>query len=798
MALKLITSAVKAMAKGGVAGGAAGAAGKAADDFLGGNEELEIKSIGEEVQQEESNVVSRSPVIPLETTEAPETIYNFANNIVKNTEIIEKVVDAPKIKPQDESVQGFKRLVQKEKELEQQRQVATAVSGIRSAGMVLQEDAKDAIEKQRREKLKSEREAEEQKLEGGLGDMATTGFEKVAGFAGRAKDGILAALSPFMTPALLFGGSFLAEKIEEILPERFRDTDLETVLNTVDMAADKVASLSATVGLRSLAGKVGKAGQITLQNMGLAKPPPAVAQPGVNAAQATVGKVGAGGKYQRFLAKLASARKWFIGLQKASNSIVASASQWMAKLPAKAMQFLKRTMRKVLKWYLIFEAISAMYNATQALILGTISEDEWHTRNKEQITKIIRLFGGPFLVMALFAAAGTVVPVLGNLAGGLGGLIVGILLGDSVFNILKLNVIVEGMYDVFFLGSWDKLKSYIPTLLSSVGSRLNEIIADAAKSAFEAVTTSPLRIANEMFSDRMATEEEISAEYGDDVRGTELLFKAGEGLGTDENAVLYAFKDIDTPEKYNAFKNEFEEKFIPEYNEGFGRDVETMEEYLQKELGTDSYDQLKNQVAVQMRENAENESEKLRDFLRETGIDESTVIAGVGAVSDEDFSRYQSGELIDVTTQDGERVLMTEEQLLNSDNVGVAARESALERIERNRRIFTVRQTQEEETPNDVNESVAEQPERPTEGSQDQPSPIQSQKAVANTNENIQQNIIPAVSGMNNSINLVNQNLINQKQRKSPPGGTEGPSTPSSANPSRKTTDNFVEVGYVT
>lgn len=683
MALKLITAAVKTMAGGGVAGGAAAAAGSAASKLLGGKDEEKIIKSGDAVKQEvQAQALNQPQEVP---TATPEAVKGFAAYLSKEIKVAERVHEE-EIK--NRTYAGLTR----------ESTIATLLKGLKSSAIVLESNAKFAINDARQKTLQNKRNAEEQKVEGGLGDLASDVFGKVSGYAGNVKDGVLAALSPFMTPALLFGGAFLAEKMNSLLPERFRDTDLETVLNTVDMAADKVASLSATVGLQAMASKVKAAGTVSLQKMGLAKPPPAAAV----AVQTVVGKVNPQmSRYQQYLSKLGGMRNWLAGLQKASNGIVAGAAKWIANLPPKMTAFLKRTMGKVLKWFLIFEAISFMYNSTQAFILGSITKDEWHKRNKEQITKIIRLFGGPYLTMMIFAAAGTIVPVLGNLGGGIAGLIVGILLGDEVFDVLKMNLLVEGLYDVFFLGKWDTLKSFANGLVARIMWWLPKMLAEYAFDAAKGIVTAPLDIARALTADRIATDEEISSEYGEDIGSAELLFKAGKGLGTDENAMLYAFKDIDTPEKYTTFKKEFEEKYLPEYNKGFGRNVNTMEEYLQKELSRSEYEQLKTQVTNQFNENAKNEQSNLKSFFRQIGYEETPTIAGIGEVTDEEYAKWMSGELVDVVKRNGEKVLMTEQELLESDNVyrGLSANERAVDRMKMRQRKNNVPPPSIEQTP---------------------------------------------------------------------------------------------------
>jgi hypothetical protein len=529
-----------------------------------------------------------------------------------------------------------------------------------------------------------------------------------------------------------------------------------------------------------------------------------------------------------------------------------------------------------LKWFLIFEILTALYNATQAVMLGTISKEEWHKRNKEQLVKLIRLFGGPFLVMMIFAIAGSPVPVLGNLAGGLGGLIVGILLGDAVFNILKMDMLVEGLYEAIFQGKWGKLIAFVPALIKSVAYELPKMLAKFAFDAYVGAGKAIIDIGKNLVADRIATDEEIKSKYGDDISTAELLRKAGEGMGTDENAILYAFKDVDTPEKYLELKKQFEENFLPDINEKRTQRGQyfSMEQYLKDELSQREYQQLQQQVTQQMRQNAANDSATLNKFLEDVGYQEPSVeevrsipgidniteeqldlynrgelvdvvvdgkkvlmtleelqranidrkfkrtaryqarmrklqyeqrqaqseetpidesadegsattqgqgnntIPGIGAVTAEEFLRWQQGELLDVLTKDGQKVLMTRRELQDATRAGKvtgAFKRSAIRKADTRRRQYQSGSVPEETR--QVRTEGQQPAQRPSE-----PTP----------------NIIPVVDNVAGNLAVVNQ-TINQQQRESTPAfGSMPRSQPSSALPTHNTTDSFIEPGFVT
>lgn len=268
--------------------------------------------------------------------------------------------------------------------------------------------------------------------------------------------------------------------------------------------------------------------------------------------------------------------------------------------------------------------------------------------------------------------------------------------------------------------------------------------------------TSPIAAVMKYFrKDRISTDEEIAEKYGDDIESSELLMKAGEGMGTDENAILYAFRNIDTPEKYISLKTDFEENALTEINKKRTRPYFTMEQYLRSELSEGEYKKLQNQVTQQMVSNQNNEKTKLNEFFREAGYDELELIPGIENVTPEEYQLYQEGKLIAAVTKDGDKKLYTEKELRETDEVAPGIKRAARQRA-RNRGKFN-----EAQEAGEVN--------------------------IVSPSESNQQTPV-----------LVNNVMVNNQQKTPRTFGTTPPTTGSSAAPPRMTNDSFIDVGYST
>lgn len=631
------------------------------------------------------------------------------------------------------------------------RKQTTVLLNLKTAAMGLNGAVKDSMDQERRAELEEKRDKDEENIEKrGIGNMARNVFGRVSNFAGRIKDGILAALLPFLTPAALFGTSFALEQAQEFLPEEAKALEFEDVLNIVNTVEEKVAGVAAAfIGLAQGRNVANVATKIpTIQRAGTA-----VAQ--------VVSKLNPGSAvYARFLPALQRVQSFFARISKLTGGITAAATKWLSGLGQGAADKLRKFGRGVLKWYLIFEAFQLMITAAQLLIMGTIDEAEFHKRAKAQIAQIVRVLGAPYLLMVIFGFLGTVVPLLGNAVGAVAGFIAGLFLGDKAFEILKLETLSNGLYNWFFLDDTTELKSFPPALLRGLAIELPALLGQAIAENYERVTA----IADSVIADRMATEEEITSKFGADASDLDILRQATEGGGTDENALLYAFRNIKSTSDYLAFKDKFETQFLPEYNKDktLGK-VDTMEEYLRKELLTDEYEQLVNQVRAQIAESSNIEQAKLSEFIREiTGVDDRPQILNYGGATEEEFKLWKAGQIVAVTTTNGGRKLMTEEQILTSDEVGIAARKSALERLHRNKRMAEAQGITYEPQPNQETNVV------PVTRNQQTPSVLL---------------IPPPPVGP-----VIMNNL----------GGTEGPVMHTTATPTRLISDSFIDVAYLT
>lgn len=643
------------------------------------------------------------------------------------------------------NINGIKTRLEKV-EIKTRKQL-TVLLNLKTASMGLNETVRDSIDQERQADLRERRDEDEEDIERkGIGNIANNVFGRIGDFAGRTKDGILAAILPFLLPAALFGTSFALDQVSDFVPEVAPDLDVEDILTVVDTIGEKVAGITAAfTGL----GQGRAAGAVVTKI-------PIISRAGVAVSQ-VISKVNPGSAvYAKFLPAIQRVQGFFARISKSTSGIVVLAAKLTSGLGAGAAAKFKAFGRGVLKWYLIFEAFQLMVTAVQLLIMGTIDETEFHKRVKAQIAQIVTLLGGPYLLMVLFGFLGTVVPIIGNIAGAIAGFITGIFLGDKVSQILKLETLTDGLYDWFFLGDTTKIKTFPRELIIGLTRELPAMLRQAI--AENKITT----FVRSSMEDRMATEDEIISKYGADADDLEVLTRATRDIGTDENAVLYAFRNIKSTEDYLNLKNRFETEFLPAHNvrRGLFGKIETMEEYLQKELSRNEYRQLADQIRQQISDNGNIEEAKLSEFFREViGVDDRPQIRNYGGATQEEYSLFKAGEIVAVTTVTGGRKLMTEEQILTSDEVGIAARKSALERLEQNRKIAE------------------------SEGLR----PSNSQSAVVPMPRQAQPNIL-----------IVSPPSMTSRAPMNNLAGTGGPVQFTPAQPSRLIDDSFVDLAYLT
>lgn len=170
------------------------------------------------------------------------------------------------------------------------------------------------------------------------------------------------------------------------------------------------------------------------------------------------------------------AKKWTKKAQEAINN-----------LPSGLKKIAKKGLRGIVKWTIIFEIFNFLWRQTEMFMLGSIDENKWHEGNKEQINRLLKLFGAPWALAMIFGAAGTVIPVLGNIAGGVAGLIVGILFADTIYDALGFETLVNAFYDFIFRGDLSGFKNIANKAVNFVVRQVPKFIAQGAMSAVRGV-----------------------------------------------------------------------------------------------------------------------------------------------------------------------------------------------------------------------------------------------------------------------------------------------------------------------
>lgn len=170
------------------------------------------------------------------------------------------------------------------------------------------------------------------------------------------------------------------------------------------------------------------------------------------------------------------AKKWTTKAQEAINN-----------LPSGLKKLAKKGLRGIVKWTIIFEIFNFLWRQTEMFMLGSIDENEWHDGNKKQINRLLKLFGAPWALAMIFGAAGTIIPVLGNIAGGVGGLIVGILFADTIYDALGFETLVNAFYDFIFRGDLSGFKNIASKAVNFVVRQVPKFIAQGAMSAVRGV-----------------------------------------------------------------------------------------------------------------------------------------------------------------------------------------------------------------------------------------------------------------------------------------------------------------------
>jgi hypothetical protein len=268
-----------------------------------------------------------------------------------------------------------------------------------------------------------------------------------------------------------------------------------------------------------------------------------------------------------------------------ATPLLSSASRLLTPVADVAGKVLKSVLAKPVNWYVGIEALFLAISMGDAYLINPSPEAEkaFHKETKTAINKLIDIMGGTYIATMIGVAIGgslgtLVLPVFGTVAGTIIGAIFGIMLGETVFQILPIDSIVNATYDYFIRG--DK------TAFNSLGNKmLNHVKKELAGYADSLIETVDIVTGGGI---ELATTEDILSEYGD-LTPVKLLDQAMSGVGTDENAIAYAFKDIKTEAQRVAINEAYKAET------GLDLDVQ-----LKSELSSSEYTKLEQQISKQL------------------------------------------------------------------------------------------------------------------------------------------------------------------------------------------------------
>jgi len=336
------------------------------------------------------------------------------------------------------------------------------------------------------------------------------------------------------------------------------------VKGQVGVTADGKPVVKSKAGNLTVAGADGKATTQTLRPDQVKATSATGAKPPTGTGGAAT-KMGAGSKEG---SKVINALRKMIGLvEKArdgSKKIIEAAKTYLMKFGSMGVKIMEKIGKAVIKWILIIEAFMAMIRSAELFMFGSITKDQWHTGNKDQINKIIKMFGPAWL----FTTLGMLSPIPG---GSMMGLIAGIIWGDALYDAVGFDKIVGALYDTIVLQKWSAIPDLFKQLYDWVMNELPKILFEKAKETVEYAQG----------IDKIATEEEIKEDYGD-ASLTEIAIESKGGMlsGDDENALLYVADNIDSIEQLKKVDEEMLEKKGMTLND-YARSFLSDEEYEQ-------------------------------------------------------------------------------------------------------------------------------------------------------------------------------------------------------------------------
>jgi len=490
-----------------------------------------------------------------------------------------------------------------------------------------------AIDQNNATRRSNERRRDEEQVEGpSTGDRISSAIGAASAIVGAYASKFIVPIMGFAAAGLLSGASEAMEEAgdEETIGEKLgflEDIEEQYVKLAAGFAGMTKAGLTPQIAdkvreTRAAAASVAQSARTATASRIRQATPAVVQRAGASLTQtATTVRNAAAGVAERVKANPA-AQRIGSGIQRLTGYLRAAGTGANKILePARALLrpffniasgVFKGLVQKPIKWYLIIEAIMLLGPAADAFALGTMSQEEFGSKVKDTLNRVIDMIGGTYIGVLIGslggAALGTLaLPLVGTVGGGIIGAIAGFLLGEAIFRILPIDVIVNATYDYFFLDKKNAYDSLAKKMGDHVMRELHAII-DNAKTAvtdtFESIVGGGMD---------MATEEQIQEDYGT-INNFDLIDEATAGIGTDEGAIAFAMRNIKSPEELDRFREEFKEVT--------GKDLLPL---LESELSDNEMQQLNDQLSAQFKTHAE-EQAKFEDFERRLAAGEIDVV----------------------------------------------------------------------------------------------------------------------------------------------------------------------------
>lgn len=632
-----------------------------------------------------------------------------------------------------ENINGIKKRLESV-EIKTRNQTSILLK-LRSASMGLNETVKDSIEIDRQNELQLERDIDEERVERkGIGDKTQAVFGKLKDYAEDTGSLIKEYIKKFGLPMALISAPALIPRVQDFLENNLGlgfDEDM-----TLEELGTKIRDISGTAGLTAASLLGGFRGAGSQQ---------------ARIVSSFTGKK----KNIEFLRNIRAARSYFTSLKNSKNRIVQQVGRAALALPPGIKKLVNKALKvpiSLFRGILIFEAMLLLLDLYFSDLL---SEEEFDKKMKNKISELIRILGIPWLLAFIFGMVGTPALGIGGLIGAAAGFLAGILLGDFAFKLFSVDEMVDAFYDAFIRGDYSKLKTLPGRILDEMPNVIGDAIVDLADRSIQSVKS--------LGDDSIASQEIIDFRYGEGAAPASILLQASaQGRGSafgigydDEDAILYAFKDVETPADYFSIKNNFETETLPEYNENIramgAPEYNTMEEYLSDVLSYSEYDQLKNQIRTQVSSNQSVPSSELDNLMNVVNRDTDLSFA-------EETNIIRSGKGVRIKYPDGSDQVLFENEIKSSERIDSTTKQRALNLLKENRELISDGFT---------------------------PSATEAIRPIQETQTENRSNLIvvPQTMGTGTTNNRPTNNQ---------------PATHSSPYPSVSTTDPFIDLGYLT